>query len=175
VEEGLFRAAKFTAVLLLFCLAGQLASAELGANARMGGGAQSQNIGEDEATAKDPLLATVLSVAPGLVIHGFGNFYAGNVEDGTKMLSMEILGAGLALWGHNVIHQPQNWGQYFGGDTDQAGYWIKATGVGLIAISWVWDVASASESASSYNKEHSVNFRMETRYDGLELALYHRF
>lgn len=138
-------------------------------------GAQSQNIGEDEAEAKDPLLATVFSVLPGIVFHGFGNFYAGDYDNGTRMLTMEILGGGLAIWAHNIIHNQSNWSVYFGDQTPSAGYWIKAGGVGLVAISWVWDVATAGEAAQSYNKDHQINFQLEGRYDGLQVALNHHF
>ena len=138
-------------------------------------GQQSQNIGDDEIESKDPMLATIFSILPGFVFHGFGNFYAGDYESGTKMLTMEILGAGIAIWGHNVIHNQDHWGNYFGDQTPQAGYWIKAGGVGLLAISWVWDVSTAGEAAMSFNKDHSTQFQMDSRYDGLQLALIQHF
>jgi len=138
-------------------------------------GPQSQSIGDDEQEGKDPLLATVLSVLPGVVFHGFGNYYAGDYSFGTRMLTMEILGVGLALWGHNVIHAPENWGPYFGGSTDMAGFWIKAAGVGLIAISWVGDVATAADAAESFNKDHQIQFQLESRLDGVQLSMSHRF
>jgi hypothetical protein len=138
-------------------------------------GAQSQNIGEDEVESKDPLLATVFSIMPGIVFHGFGNFYAGDYDNGTRMLTMEILGGGLAIWGHNVIHNQGNWSVYFGDQTPSAGYWIKAAGVGMMAISFIWDVSTAGEAAQSWNRDHQINFQMESREDGLQLALSKRF
>jgi len=138
-------------------------------------GAQSQNIGEEESEAKDPLLATVFSIMPGIVFHGFGNFYAGDYDAGTRMLTMEILGGGIAIWAHNIIHNPDSWSVYFGDQTPSAGYWIKAGGVGLVAISFIWDVATAGEAAQSFNKDHQINFQMESRYDGAQFALSHRF
>jgi len=167
----------FLFITCLLCFTPGLKSAEQGVynpNNRLNG-AQSQNIGQDETEAKDPLLATVFSVLPGVVFHGFGNFYAGDYDDGTRMLTMEILGGGLAIWAHNIIHNPENWGAYFGGDTDSAGYWIKAGGLGMVAISWVWDVATAGQAAQSFNKDHEVNFQLESRYDGAQFALVHHF
>ena len=138
-------------------------------------GPQSQSIGEEEVQGKDPLLATVFAVLPGVALHGFGNYYAGDYESGTRMLTMEILGTGLAMWAHNVIHESSNWTPYFGDQAQSAGYWIKATGVGLVAVSWVWDIATAGEAAQSYNKDHQIQFQLESRYDGLQLGLVHRF
>jgi len=125
----------------------------------------SQNIGDEELEPKDPFMATVFSILPGLVFHGSGNFYGGDYQFGTKMLVMEILGSGLALWGHNMIHQPDSWGPYFGNSMPQAGYWIKAAGVGMIAISWVGDVATASEAAETWNRDHALQFQMDS-YNG---------
>jgi hypothetical protein len=81
------------------------------------------------------------------------------------MLVMEILGGGLALWGHNIIHQPGNWGPYFGDNTEQAGFWIKAAGVGMIALSWVGDLATAPGAAEQWNSDHQLQLQMDT-YNG---------
>jgi hypothetical protein len=139
------------------------------------GSAQSQNIGEEETEPKDPLLATVFAVMPGIVFHGFGNFYAGDYDDGTRMLTVEIFGGGLALWGNSILHNPSDWGPYFGADAQSAGYWIEAGGVALMAASWVWDVSTAGQEAQSFNKDHDINFRMDSRYDGLQFAISKRF
>lgn len=138
-------------------------------------GAKSQTIGADEAEGKDPMLATVFAILPGVVFHGFGNFYAGDYEFGTRLLVSELLGAGIALWGHNVIHNSSDWTPYFGDSSQQAGYWIKAIGVTLICASWIGDVSTASEAAQSYNKDHQIQFQLESRYDGVQLALTGHF
>jgi hypothetical protein len=166
----------FLFITCLCSLAHTLSAVDTGnSNLDARGGAQSRNIGEDEAEPKDPLLATLFSVFPGVVIHGFGNFYAGDYDNGTRMLTMELIGGGMALWAHNIIHNPDAWGAYFGDQTTSAGYWIKAGGVGLMAISFIWDVASAGEAAQSFNKDHQINFQLESRLDGMQLALSHRF
>ena len=139
-------------------------------------GPQNQTIGDEEVEGKDPILATVYSILPGLVIHGFGNYYAEDYEYGTRMLVMEILGGGLALWGHHIIHNNETWGHYFGGSTTDAGYWIKAAGVGMIILSWIGDVTTAGAAAENYNHEHQIRFQLETLRDGTPaLALTSRF
>jgi len=135
------------------------------ATAAMAPGSTNQSIGDEEVEPKDPMMATVFSILPGMVFHGAGNMYAGNYQDGTKMLTMEIFGTGLALWGHNVIHSPENWGPYFGDQVPQAGYWIKAGGVGLIVVSWIWDVATAPDAADTWNRDNQLQFQMDS-YDG---------
>jgi hypothetical protein len=167
----------FLFITCLLCFTPALWSADPGvynSDNRLSG-AQSQSIGEEETEAKDPLLATVFSVAPGIVFHGFGNFYAGNYDDGTRMITMEILGGGLSAWGYAIIHDQSDWGVYFGNETPNAGYWIKAAGIALVAVSWIWDVSTAADAAESFNKDHQVNFQLESRYDGVQLALTHKF
>ena len=138
-------------------------------------GAQSA-IGDEEVEGKDPLTATLLAVVPGVLIHGFGNYYAGDYEFGTRMLVAQVLGTSLALLGYNIIHQPENWGPYFGGEVPQAGYWIKAGGMVLLVLSWVGDLATASDAAESYNKEHSYQFQLDSYNDsGARLMLSSRF
>lgn len=167
------------AVLFVLGLASVAMAAEggAGANAKYKyTGPQASTIGDEEATGKDPLTATVLAIVPGVLFHGFGNYYAEDYEFGTRMLVSEVLGLTLALWGHNIIHQPENWGPYFGGEVPQAGYWIKAGGMVLFVLSWVGDLATAAEAAESYNKEHSYQFQLDSYNDtGARLMLSSRF
>ncbi|MGH7441611.1 MAG: hypothetical protein ACREKE_02940 [bacterium] len=121
-----------------------------------------QNIGDEDVEAKDPYMATIFSVLPGVLFHGMGNFYAGDYDFGTEMLVMEIIGGGISVWGYNIIHQPQHWGAYFGTNTTQAGYWIKAFGVGLLAVSWVGDIATAPGAAEDWNKDHQLELQMDS-------------
>lgn len=160
-------------LILIFALGLALPVAVPAASSSMS--SQSQ-IGDEEIEPKDPMMAIVFSILPGLVFHGSGNLYAGDTDAGTRMLVMEILGGGLALWGYNIVHQPQNWGPYFGDSVEQAGHWIKAAGVGMVVVSWVWDVATAAEAAESWNRDNQLHFQLDT-YDGTgaRLALATRF
>ncbi len=145
-------------------------------NVRSGGSSAARTIGDEQVEAKDPMIATVFSVLPGIVLHGFGNFYGGDYNFGSRLLVMEILGIGLGLWGHNIIHQQENWGAYFGDQTPQAGYWIKATGLGMVTLSWVADVATAHEAADQFNKDHQVQFQIDTfNGEGARLSLATQF
>jgi hypothetical protein len=152
---------KFLAIALLALMAApNLCQAEPGKDPTVSG--SSQGIGDEELEAKDPIMAEVFSVLPGIVIHGSGNYYAGDYKFGTKMLTMEIFGSGLALWGYDVIHQPENWGPYFGSNSQQAGYWIKAAGVAMLSISWIGDVATSGAAADSWNKDHALELQMDS-------------
>lgn len=138
--------------------------------------ATSQSIGDEDVEPKDPFMAEIFSVLPGVVFHGSGNLYAGDYEFGTKMLTMELFGAGLSLWGYDIIHSPNDWGPYFGDNSQQAGYWIKAAGVGMIIISWVGDVATASGAAESWNKDHAIDMQLDSfNGTGARLTLLAKF
>lgn len=121
-----------------------------------------ESIGDEDTQAKSPYMATMFSVLPGVIFHGMGNFYAEDYDFGTEMLVMEILGAGVSVWGYNVIHEPSHWNAYFGHDSQQAGYWIKAVGVGMLSISWVGDVATAPGAAEQWNKDHQLELQMDS-------------
>lgn len=135
-----------------------------------------QNIGDEDIEPKEPYMATIFSILPGIVFHGSGNYYSGDYEFGTKMLVMEIFGGCTSIWGYQVIHYPQHWGPYFGNDTPQAGYWIEAIGVGLLCVSWIGDVATAADAAESWNKDHQLEFQMDTMDGkGARLTLLAKF
>lgn len=137
-----------------------------------------RNIGDEELEPKDPILATTFAVIPGIIFHGFGSYYAGDTEVGNRMLVTEIVGGGLALWGHNVIHFASDWNPYFGGtdNSRQAGYWIKAGGVLLLVGSWIGDVANASTAAENWNRDHALQFQIDSYNDtGARIILASRF
>ncbi len=140
-------------------------------------GPESGNISESDIHGKDPIVATMFAVLPGVFVHGFGNYYAGNYSFGNHMLAMEIFGAGVSLWGYQLVHNPGAWSSYFGGDdnTQQAGYWIKAGGLGLMVLSWIGDVATASDSAIQYNRDHELNFKLESSFNQPKVVLSCRF
>jgi hypothetical protein len=132
---------------------------------------------EEEVKGKDPILATGLAVMPGVLVHGFGNYYAEDYRFGNRMLAMQIAGMGLAVWGYSLEHAPGNWQAYFGGDdnTQMVGYWVKAGGVGLIVLSWLGDIATASDAALQYNHEHQINFQLESDLHGPRIMLSYKF
>lgn len=136
-------------------------------------GPQSGSISEDEAQGKDPILATVFALLPGVFLHGTGNYYSENFEFGNRMLAMEILGVGVSVFGYSLMHNPDGWQKYFGGNdnTMQAGYWVKAGGITMLVISWIGDLATASDSAIQYNRDHQLNFQLESRLDNPGLML----
>lgn len=135
------------------------------------------SITEEEVKGKDPILATGLAVLPGLLIHGFGNYYAEDYGFGNRMLVMEISGLGLSLWGYGLVHNPEAWQKFFGGadNTEMVGYWVKAGGVGFLVLSWLGDLATASDAAIQYNHEHQINFQLDTFRDGPRMMMSYRF
>jgi hypothetical protein len=93
------------------------------------------------------------------------------------MLAMEVVGVGVSIWGYALIHNPSSWNRYFGGNdnTQQAGYWVKMGGMGFIILSWIGDLATASDAAIQYNRDHQLNFQLESRLDMPGFMLTCRF
>ena len=142
-------------------------------------GPQGSVISDEEIKGKDPMLATVFSLLPGCVVHGFGNYYAGDYDFGTRMLITELVGGAVWAWGEHIIHNPQDWTAYWGESQDyttqQAGYWITAGGVALFLLSWLGDVATAHRAADSYNQDHQIEFQLDTRLDRPGISLAYKF
>ena len=142
-------------------------------------GPQGSSIADEDVVGKDPLLATVFSILPGVVVHGFGNYYAENYDFGTRMFITELVGIGLWAAGTNIVQQPENWEPFFGGSHEhsiqQAGHWVTAGGITLFVLSFLGDLATAHKAAESYNKDHQLHFQLETHLGAPTLALVARF
>ena len=140
-------------------------------------GPQGSSIADEDIKGKDPMLATVFSVLPGVIIHGFGNYYAGDYAFGTRMLVLELVGAGVWAWGNHMLHKPWVWDEYFADESraKKAGYWISAIGVTAVIISWLGDVATAHKAADTYNRDHQIQFHLEAMDSGGALKLSKHF
>jgi hypothetical protein len=67
----------------------------------------------------------------------------------------------------------------FGGASDhsidRAGQWVRAGGIGLVIVSFLGDLATAHKAAESYNKDHQLQFQLETRLGQPVMSLTARF
>jgi hypothetical protein len=112
---------------------------------------------------KDPILATVLAVGPGIFIHGWGQFYSENyrmgfAEFGSEAISLTLIGAG--IYQYSIASKLTT----IGGnqDTVQRGAQVAVvSGVGLFIVGYLVDIVLAGKAAEQYNTEHHLEFKVD--------------
>jgi hypothetical protein len=111
---------------------------------------------------KDPILATVIAIGPGLLAHGFGNFYAEDYRMGLLLFGTEVVSLGIIGVGYVIYKGPSNFTS-IGGNIDEAqrgGLVTLLCGIGLFALSWVADIVTAGRAAEQFNTENHLEFKM---------------
>lgn len=105
---------------------------------------------------KSVIVGELCAIFPGLVIHGLGHRYAGNVEKANEILAMEaysILTAGL---GGGLVAV----GQSEDADAVTVAGWI---GVGSGALgfigTWLYDIIYTPSEVAKYNRRMAAGFR----------------
>ncbi len=112
---------------------------------------------------KDPILATVIAIGPGLLAHGFGHFYAEDYRMGLALFGTEIVSLIIIGVGYLITATPNNFTS-IGGNTDtvkRGGLITLFSGVALFTIGWVADIAMAGRAAEQYNIEHNMEFKVQ--------------
>ncbi len=109
---------------------------------------------------KDPNKAFLLALFPGLLIHGYGHFYAGDDITGDVLLGGEVLSVLSVGLGALIKSDTTDFSGGLLGDTNNA----TAIGTnliwgGIIAFGgfWIVDMAHAPTAAQDYNNEHGLN------------------
>jgi len=105
-----------------------------------------------EPRRRSPSMAFGVALGPGAVIHGLGNYTAGNKRTGTILFATELFGAGLYLTndGRNAS------------STDNPMALVGAT---LFVGSWLFDLTSAPDAARRFNerleRRQAVSLQLE--------------
>jgi hypothetical protein len=118
---------------------------------------------------KDPILATVVALGPGLFVHGFGHYFTEDYKMGLLLTGMEIISIGIMGFGIVENTQPDLF-EVYGVNEDQArttGAWIFGIGLFTFLGTWLADIMMAGESAKQYNKEHNLEFKLQQESMGL--------
>ena len=108
---------------------------------------------------KDPTKAFLLGFFPGVLIHGYGHFYAEDNLMGTTLLTGEVLslisiGSGLLIksdtstFSGGLLGNPAN--------ADNVGSDLIFGGVLLFGVTWIVDMAHSPTSADDYNHEFNL-------------------
>ncbi len=160
---------KIICVLVLICFTGVLY-------------AQSSSdivIDETVLEPKDPILGTVIAIGPGLLAHGFGQFYSENYKMGLALFTLELISIITIGIGYVEYATPANFNTIDNnqGDVKRAGMIALIGGVTLFAVTYLADIALAGDAAIQYNKEHNLEFKMqqESMGRGTEYALLYKY
>ncbi|MEI7640913.1 MAG: hypothetical protein WCJ46_05345 [bacterium] len=126
--------------------------------------AEMSNIVIDETVLepKDPILATVLALGPGLLAHGWGHFYAEDYRMGLTLFGVEIGSLVGMTIGYFEYANPNGFTSV-AGDYEQvkrAGAITIAASVLFFVATWFVDIARAGSAAEQFNLEHGLEFKM---------------
>ncbi len=105
--------------------------------------------------AHDKDTGILLSIFPGIAIHGFGNFYAGRVGTGLLLLGTEAIGISMLIASFSAsmkdFHPFDRDREH--DETEET--WLALGGIGLFLFSWIYDIATVGGAIDDYNARHS--------------------
>ncbi len=132
---------------------------------------------QNQAFAKEPSRALMLAFFPGILIHGYGHFYAKDKLMGTTLLGGEIISLAVMGFGLAVKENPEDYqNSFLGSNSERRGKDMILYGALFFGLTWVADVAHAPTAARNYNIEHNLQPAFSFRQDGSPtLTLAYRF
>ena len=131
-------------------------------------------------------MAATLAVAPGVIVHGSGHFYAGRPLTGALLLAAEAAGVYLAYQGamdvfdlvENVDFETLD--NYEGTARLSRGVGMAAGGVLLFLTSWFYDISGAPAAAAAtarakQRQAPAAAVRPVVRPEGVAVVLEKKF
>ncbi|HJT23632.1 MAG TPA: hypothetical protein VJ873_03600 [bacterium] len=127
---------------------------------------------------KDPNKAFLLAFFPGLLIHGYGHFYADDNIMGNVLLTGEVVSV-LSVGAGALIKSDTNTfsGGLLGNPQDANNIGTNLIWGGIIAFTglWIVDMAHAPTAATDFDNEHGLKPVAYFEQNGPILALAYRF
>jgi hypothetical protein len=127
---------------------------------------------------KDPNKAFLLALFPGLLIHGYGHFYAGDNLTGNILLTGEVVSVVSVGLGALIKSDTNTFsGGLLGTPTNSANIGNNLIWGGVIAFAglWIIDMAHAPTAAQDYDNEHGLKPIAYLDRGRTMLALAYRF
>jgi TM2 domain-containing membrane protein YozV len=103
----------------------------------------------DSLKLKDPNMALLYAVVPGVVVHGSGHFYAGKTGTGAVLLGAGVVGGAVFFIGG----VGKGFSQMEGGEAWKYGDVLMVFGAVLFVGSWIYDLVGAPHAVQRQNRE----------------------
>ncbi len=112
---------------------------------------------------KDPIMATVIAIGPGLLVHGWGQFYSEDYKTGLLLFGTEFASLVTLGIGYIEYSSPSNLTTMGGNNNtvQRAGETVMIVAGVLFVASWLSDISMAGGAARQYNIEHGLEFKMQ--------------
>jgi hypothetical protein len=127
---------------------------------------------------KDPNKAFLLAFFPGLLIHGYGHFYADDQLMGDVLLTGEVISVLSVGFGALIKSDTTTFSGGLLGDStnaDKIGTNLIWGGIIFFTGLWIVDMAHAPTAAKDYNDDHGLKPIAYFNQDRPTLALAYRF
>ncbi len=127
---------------------------------------------------KDPNKAFLLAFFPGLLIHGYGHFYADDQLMGDVLLTGEVISVLSVGFGALIKSDTTTFSGGLLGDStnaDRIGTNLIWGGIIFFTGLWIVDMAHAPTAAKDYNDDHGLKPIAYLNQDRPTLALAYRF
>ncbi len=113
---------------------------------------------------KDPIIATVAAIGPGLLAHGFGHFYAEDYKTGLMLFGLELLSLIPITIGWLQLSNPAGFDSISANEDEvrRGGAIAMSAGLLLFVGTWFADIMQAGNAAIQYNKRNNLEFRMQS-------------
>jgi hypothetical protein len=104
-----------------------------------------------QASRKSPIMAFLIALGPGVVIHGAGHYYVGDYKTGCKLLGGEVISYIIGMYGMVLVNEYTSNRINAKPDATLEGigqFLIIAGGCGFVAT-WIYDLIAAPISTSN--------------------------
>lgn len=127
--------------------------------------------------AKDPTKALLVAFFPGVLIHGYGHFYAKDNTWGTSLLAGEILGISAFTLGEMMNKHPEDFtNSWVGSDAKNKGRSLALYGGLFFGLTWLADILHAPTAAREYNEANGFQPQISMGSNGAPtLQVAYRF